>query len=73
MVTSKFQEIVSGLMKRNSRQERRELRLRPMQSELRWESDSSLVLRFDLPEGTYATTLLRKSADIDAGKTRHTD
>ena len=73
MVAIKSSEIVSGSMKFNLMQERRVIRLRPMQSELTWESDSSLVLRFDLPRGTYATTLLRESADIDAGKTRQAD
>lgn len=58
-------EIVAGLSQFNLTQERRVIRLKPEASELSWENDSTLVLRFELPTGTYATTLLRELADLD--------
>jgi len=57
-------EIVAGLSQFNLKQERRVIRLKPESSELSWETDSTLVLRFDLPTGTYATTVLREFADL---------
>jgi len=57
-------EIVAGLAQFNLQQERRVIRLKPESSELTWETDSTLVLRFDLPTGTYATTVLREFADL---------
>jgi len=57
-------EIVAGLAQFNLKQERRVIRLKPESSELSWETDSTLVLRFDLPTGTYATTVLREFADL---------
>ncbi len=58
-------EIITGLAQFNLRQERRVIRLKPESSELTWDTDSTLVLRFELPTGTYATTLLRELADLD--------
>ena len=60
-------EIVAGLSQFNLKQERRVIRLKPESSELSWETDSTLVLRFDLPTGTYATTVLREFADLAMG------
>ena len=58
-------EFTEGLSRYNLRQERRVIRLKPESSELAWETDSTLLLSFELPSGTYATTLLRELADLD--------
>ncbi|WP_417749540.1 tRNA pseudouridine(13) synthase TruD [Rosistilla oblonga] len=63
-VVAAYPDLLAGLAQFNLRQERRVMRLRPLSAELTWESDSTLVLRFDLPKGTYATTLLRELVDI---------
>jgi tRNA pseudouridine13 synthase len=57
-------EIVEGLSQFNLQQERRVIRLKPQFSKLTWESDSILRLQFELPTGTYATTLLSEFADL---------
>jgi len=57
-------EIITGLAQFNLRHERRVIRLKPTSSELTWESDSTLRLRFELPTGTYATTVLRELTDL---------
>jgi tRNA pseudouridine13 synthase len=63
-VAESFPEIVTGLAQFNLKQERRVIRLRPVSSQFTWESDNTLVLQFDLPTGTYATTLLHELADL---------
>jgi len=65
-VAASSAEIVAGLAQFNLKQERRVIRLKPEASKLTWETDSSLVLQFALPTGTYATTLLREFADLQA-------
>lgn len=45
------------------RQERRVLRLRPKNAEIEWRG-ADLLLRFELPKGAYATTVLRELAEI---------
>ena len=57
--------IIAGLAQYNLTQERRVIRLKPESSKLTWEENSTLVLQFDLPTGTYATTLLRELVDWD--------
>ena len=66
-VAASSPEIIAGLAQFNLKQERRVIRLRPIASELTWETESTLVLRFELPTGTYATTLLRELADLNEG------
>jgi len=63
-VAKSFPDIVAGLAQFNLRQERRVIRLKPESSELTWAGDNTLVLRFDLPTGTYATTLLRELTEL---------
>jgi tRNA pseudouridine13 synthase len=69
-VVSEQNELVSGLAQFNLRQERRVIRLRPTEPTLEWsdnsESDTadSVVLRFQLPKGTYATTLLKELCEL---------
>ena len=54
----------NGLERAGLKPERRALRLQP--SELRWQwlDDAALELRFALPPGCYATTVLRELGDI---------
>lgn len=59
-------QLATGLQQLNLRQERRVMRLKPTNSRLTWETDSQLVLRFQLPKGTYATTMLRELADLSS-------
>lgn len=59
-------QLATGLQQLNLRQERRVMRLKPTNSQLTWETDSQLVLRFQLPKGTYATTMLRELADLSS-------
>ncbi len=70
-VVASYPQIVSGLARFNLRQERRVIRLRPLNAEVFWETQSTLVLRFELPTGTYATTLLRELADIIMAERNH--
>jgi tRNA pseudouridine13 synthase len=63
-IANHYHEITSGLEKLNLQQERRVIRLRPSRSEWQWQSERDLVLRFELPTGTYATTLLREMVDL---------
>jgi len=63
-IADHFHEITVGLQQLNLQQERRVIRLRPSESQLTWESDTDLLLRFELPTGTYATTLLRELVDF---------
>ena len=54
----------AGLERAGLRQERRALRLRPAELEWRWLADNALELRFALPPGSYATTVLRELGDV---------
>lgn len=63
-IADHYHELVEGLETLNLQQERRVIRLRPSESELQWQSDSDLVLRFELPTGTYATTMLRELVEF---------
>ena len=64
-VAESFPEIVTGLARYNLRQERRVIRLRPEASKLTWENESTLILEFSLPTGTYATTILSEFVDCE--------
>ena len=54
----------NGLERAGLKQERRALRLRPAELGWRWHDDGALELRFALPPGCYATTVLRELGDI---------
>ena len=54
----------AGLERAGLKQERRSLRLRPDGLAWQWMDDSALELRFALPPGCYATTVLRELGDI---------
>ena len=56
--------LVVGLERAGLKQERRALRLRPQALAWQWLGDDALELRFALPPGCYATTVLRELGDI---------
>ena len=53
-----------GLEAAGLKQERRATRLRPRELEWAWLDDSSLQLRFALPPGAYATTVIAELGDL---------
>jgi tRNA pseudouridine13 synthase len=54
----------TGLERAGLKQERRALRLRPEELAWTWRCDDALELRFALPPGCYATTVLRELGEI---------
>ena len=54
----------AGLERAGLKQERRALRLQPQALAWHWLDDGALELRFDLPPGCYATTVLHELGDI---------
>lgn len=64
-VMARFPELTAGLEAAGLRQERRVMRVRPLQPALTVLDDGDLQLRFDLPRGTYATAVLRELAVLD--------
>ena len=56
--------LTAGLGAAGLRQERRVRRLRPINAEFQALPDGHIQLSFDLPRGTYATTLLRELATL---------
>ncbi|MDF1741350.1 MAG: tRNA pseudouridine(13) synthase TruD [Verrucomicrobiales bacterium] len=63
-IISQESELATDLEKLSLRQERRVIRLTPEEGTLTWENEAELRLNFDLPKGTYATTVLRELLDI---------
>ncbi len=57
-VMARFPELTAGLESAGLRQERRVMRLRPLNPTFAVLDGGDLQLSFDLPRGTYATTLL---------------
>jgi tRNA pseudouridine13 synthase len=64
VVTSRYPELAAGLEAAGLRQERRVMRLRPVNPQFEVLDGGDLQLSFDLPRGTYATALLRELADL---------
>jgi len=60
-----FSDITAGLEAFGLRQERRVMRLRPLDSTFEMMDNGDLQFGFDLPKGTYATTLLSELAELD--------
>lgn len=58
-------EWIEGLVRRRVNSERRALRLVPEELSWQWLDDISLQLRFALPAGAYATTLVRELMAAD--------
>ena len=63
-VMAQYPEHTAGLEAAGLRQERRVMRLRPTNSAFRVLESGDMDLSFDLPRGTYATTLLRELVAI---------
>jgi len=64
-VMARFQESTTGLEAAGLRQERRVMRVRPVNPDFVVLEGGDLQLSFDLPRGTYATSLLRELAILD--------
>ena len=59
-------KLVDSLVQAGVRASRRSLRVRP--SDMDWHiGESELVLRFELPAGCYATSVLRELVTVDSG------
>jgi tRNA pseudouridine13 synthase len=63
-VAARFPELTAGLEAAGLRQERRVMRLRPLNPALIALPGGDLQFRFDLPRGTYATTVLSELAEL---------
>ncbi len=64
-IVAQERALAIGLEELGLRQERRVMRLLPKESRFGWENGGrELVLTFDLPKGTYATTVLRELLDV---------
>lgn len=63
-VAAEHEGFAAGLERSGSRQQRRVLRVRPEQASLEQDGPTA-VLRFTLPSGSYATSLVRELAHID--------
>lgn len=61
-VAARYLELTAGLEAAGLRQERRVMRLRPVNPAFAAMEGGDLQLSFDLPRGTYATTVLRELA-----------
>lgn len=64
MSTPPGEALRAGLERAGLKQERRALRLRPGALEWSWPGSDALRLCFDLPPGTYATTVLVELGDV---------
>lgn len=62
-----FPHLTAGLEACGLRQERRVMRLLPLNPKLEVLENGDLQFQFDLPKGTYATTVLRELAILDEG------
>ena len=56
----------NGLERAGLKQERRALRMRPQAFAWDWREDAALELRFELPPGCYATTVLHELGEVAA-------
>lgn len=64
-VAARYPELTAGLETAGLRQERRVMRLRPVNPAFAVMEGGDLLLSFDLPRGTYATTALRELAVLE--------
>jgi tRNA pseudouridine13 synthase len=64
-VMARYPDLTKGLEAAGLRQERRVIRLRPVNPELQVLMGGDLQMSFDLPRGTYATALLRELCVLD--------
>lgn len=67
-IAARFPELTAGLEAAGLRQERRVMRLRPTNPEFMILEGGDLQLSFDLPRGTYATSVLRELAGLEESR-----
>jgi tRNA pseudouridine13 synthase len=65
IANSEWAEVCAGLQQAGLNQERRALRLMPRELEWEWDATGDLQLRFSLPSGCYATSVLNALGDIE--------
>ena len=63
-VASEFADFADALEKAGMKQERRSMRLMPVNMQWQFEADNSLVVSFELTKGSYATAVLRELCKI---------
>lgn len=64
-IVDQHADLCEGLKEFGLRQQRRVMRLRPIETSAQWQG-RDLVLGFDLPKGTYATTVLSELCSLVA-------
>lgn len=64
-MVAELSDLTAGLETFGLRQERRVMRLRPLGAKFEVMDNGDLQFGFDLPKGTYATTLLSELAELD--------
>lgn len=62
-----YPQFRSGLENVNLKQERRALRAGAASMEWVWDGPSDLIFQFELPKGSYATSLLRELGQLESG------
>lgn len=68
-----FTDIVAALEREGLNAQRRSLRIRPDNFQWQWEDDASLRVKFDLPAGAFATTVLREAFHMQASPVQDND
>lgn len=68
-----FADIVAALEQEGLTAQRRSLRMRPDNFNWEWLSDSRLRVKFDLPAGGFATTVLREAFHMQASPVQDND
>lgn len=63
-IADQYVQFADSLEKAGMKQERRAMRLLPAKMQWQFDVDKSLVIKFELVKGSYATALLRELADI---------
>ncbi len=64
-IAQTYAELCDGLEKAGMKQERRGLRLKVSALAWTWQAEDVLSLSFQLPAGSYATTVLRELGDVE--------
>ena len=62
-IVARYSDLSDGLEKFGLRQQRRVMRLHPSETNIQWEG-RDLILSFNLPKGTYATTVLSELCEL---------
>ncbi len=65
IAAGEWAEVCAGLEQAGLNQERRALRLMPRELEWEWGAASDLTLRFSLPSGCYATSVLNALGEVE--------